>query len=76
MAQSTVERYYADLGGIKLGSRIVIPRARVDELAGIPAPEPVPPLARIEALLPLLDRDGLVRVVTAAAGRIAEEAAR
>lgn len=73
VAQATVERYYAELGGIKLGSRIVIPRAKVDELAGIPAAEPAPPLARVEALLPLLDRDGVLRVLALTARRIAEE---
>ena len=73
VSKVTVIRHFAALGGLKLGSAIVIPRARVDEIAGT-APQEAPPLERIQALLPLLDRDQTYRVLAAAARRIADEA--
>ena len=75
VSRITVQRHFAALGGVKLGSAVLIPRARVDELAGLPAVE-LPAVERIAALLPLLDRDGVYRVLAAVARRIAEETGR
>ena len=72
VSKVTVIRHFAALGGVKLGSAIVIPRARVDEIAGT-QPQEAPPLERIQALLPLLDWRECGRVIAAAARHLAEQ---
>lgn len=72
VSKVTVIRHFAALGGIKLGSAIVIPRARVDEIAGT-QPQEAPPLERVLALVPLLDWRECGRVIQAAARHLAEQ---
>ena len=73
VSQDAIENHYRDLGGTKIGARVVIPRARVDELCGIPAPDPTPAVERVLALVPLLDWRECGRVIAAAARHLAEQ---
>ena len=65
--------HFEALGGVKVGTLVVIPRARVDALCGIPAPDPAPAVERVLALVPLLDWRACSRVIQAAAHRLAEQ---
>jgi hypothetical protein len=65
VSRDLIEKHYAALGGIKLGSKLLIPRHVVDALcegpeAGTPAVE------RVLSVLPALSKHDRVRVASAA----------
>jgi hypothetical protein len=69
VSPDAVEANYEQLGGRRVGRRILIPRWAVDRLVYDPRDgdeDETPPLERVLALLPLLARDERVQVAQAA----------